>query len=80
MRKQLDCELIPIPKEVLRVLSCAHTGRSTSQNNSSRRQGSSLGQEADKLWDIEDKVRKWAVLRHFAVLKAANVQLAHIGD
>lgn len=54
--QQLNGELIASLDEFLRVPSCADTGRSASQNDGTGRKGGPLGEEADQLGDVEDKV------------------------
>ena len=56
MGLQLDGELVAMLEELLGVLGGANTGGSTGENDSSRRQGGALGQEADELGHVEDQI------------------------
>ena len=56
VRQQLNGELVASLEKFLRIPSCANTGRSTSQDDCTGRQGGALGEEADQLRDAEDQV------------------------
>lgn len=56
MRQDLDGELVALSEGLLGRPTQTNTSRSSRDNDSSRREGGALRQEADQLGDAEDQV------------------------